>query len=173
MATRRFKAKDIMTAEVVCVRTGTSLRELERIFLEKGISGAPVVDDTGNLVGVISQTDLVYFHLTRGDRPFNESDFYRSAGLERAFESSGFRIENYDIGWVGEMMTPVVHTVSPEESIENIARLMTVARVHRVIVTENRKVVGLVSAMDLLKVIAGTSRHRSPASRNRGAGAAP
>ena len=66
MENKTFTAKDIMTRDVVCVRTGTNLRELEKIFLEKGISGAPVIDDSGNLVGVISLKDLVYYHLTEG-----------------------------------------------------------------------------------------------------------
>jgi len=146
-------ARDVMTRAVVCVRSTTNLRELEKIFLEKRISGAPVVDAGGRLVGVISQTDLVYYHLTRGDRPFHGSDFYRAAEIERAFEGAGYQIEDYDIGLVGDVMTPVVHTASPDAPVADLARLMADKRVHRMIVTEDEKVVGLVSAMDLLKVI--------------------
>jgi len=155
MATQALLARDVMTRNVVCVRSTTNLRELEKIFLEKRISGAPVVDDAGRLVGVISQTDLVYYHLTRGDRPFHGSDFYRSAQIERAFEGAGYQIEDFDIGLVGEVMTPVVHTAAPETPVVDLARLMAEKRVHRMIVTEGERVVGLVSAMDLLQVIAG------------------
>jgi CBS domain-containing protein len=147
-------ARDIMTKDVVKIESGTSLRELERIFLEKGISGAPVVDEAGGLVGVISQTDLVYYHLTRGDKPSRDSDFYRMAELEARFEGSGFHVEEYDIGWVHEMMTPVVHTAGPDTPVSELAQLMILARIHRVIITENQKVVGLVSAMDLMSVLA-------------------
>lgn len=166
MATAGLLARDVMTRNVVCVRTATNLRELEKIFLEKRISGAPVVDDGGRLVGVISQTDLVYYHLTRGDRPFHGSDFYRSAQIERAFEGAGYQIEDYDIGLVGEVMTPIVHTASPETPVTDLARLMAEKRVHRMIVTQGEQVVGLVSAMDLLRVIAGVpAKAKAPAAK--------
>jgi CBS domain-containing protein len=166
MAMQALLARDVMTRDVVCVRSATNLRELEKIFLEKRISGAPVVDEGGRLVGVISQTDLVYYHLTRGDRPFHGSDFYRSAQIERAFEGAGYQIEDYDIGLVGEVMTPVVHTASPETPVIDLARLMAEKRVHRMIVIEGEKVVGLVSAMDLLQVIAGApARAESPTAK--------
>ena len=154
MIRKSTTARDIMTTDVVRVESGTSLRELERIFLENGISGVPVVDKAGSLVGVISQTDLVYYHLTRDDKPARDSDFYRTAELEATFEGSGFHIEEYDIGWVHEMMTPVVHTAGPDTPVSELAQLMILARIHRVIITENRKVVGLVSAMDLMSVLA-------------------
>ena len=156
-----MKARDLMTTDVTCVKVGTNLRELEKILLEKRISGTPVVDENDKLVGVISLTDLVYYHLTRGDRPSLNSDFYRSAELERAFEGSGYHIEDFDIGLVGEMMTPVVHTADPDVPIEELASLMTEKRIHRVIVTSNNKVVGLVSALDLLRAIAGRSLQES------------
>ena len=166
MTRKCYRAEDIMTRDVVCVRAGTSLRELEKIFLEKSIHGAPVLDEAGELVGVISLTDIIYYHLTHGDRPFRDSDFYRAAELEKAFAGSGYQIEDYEIGLVGEMMTPVVHTADPETPADVLARLMTEKGIHRVIVTRDGKVVGLVSAMDLLKVVAGTAGGRA----RRGAG---
>ena len=113
MRKRRYKARDIMTTEVECVRTGTNLRELERILLEKGITGAPVIDADGKLLGVISQTDLVFYHLTRGDQPLHDSSFYHAAELQQAFPVGGYQIEDYDIGLVDEVMTLVVHTARP------------------------------------------------------------
>ena len=159
-------ARDIMTTDVVMVESGTSLRELERIFLENGISGAPVVDKSGSLVGVISQTDLVFYHLTRGDKPSSDSDFYRMAELEATFAGSGFHIEEYDIGWVHEMMTPVVHTAGPDTPVSELAQLMILARIHRVIITENRNVVGLVSAMDLMSVLADPGKQAEASREN-------
>ncbi len=157
-----WTARDVMTTDVVRVESGTSLQELERIFLEEGISGAPVVDKEGSLVGVISQTDLVYYHLTRGDKPSNGSDFYRMAELDAAFAGSGFHVEEHDIGWVHEMMTPVVHTAGPDTPVAELAQLMTLAHIHRVIITEDRRVVGLVSAMDLMSVLANLGKQAQP-----------
>jgi CBS domain-containing protein len=53
MDRKNLRAKDIMTADVVSVRTDTDLRELKKILVEHGISGAPVVDDSGRLVGMV------------------------------------------------------------------------------------------------------------------------
>ena len=96
----------------------------------------------------------MYYHLTEGDRPFHDSDFYRNAELDRDFGADGFQIEDYDIGLVGEIMTPVVHTADPDTSVGELARLMSSERIHRVIITRDSAVVGLVSAMDLLRVVA-------------------
>ena len=63
----RYVARDIMNPDVICVASDMDLRELAKLFLVAGISGAPVVDGAGHLEGVISQTDLVYYNLTRGD----------------------------------------------------------------------------------------------------------
>jgi len=172
MTGQGYTARDVMTADVVCVRTGTNLRELEKLFLDRGISGAPVLDGGGNLVGVISLTDLVYYHLTRGDRPFTGSDFYRGGELDRAFENSGYQIEDYDIGLVSDVMTPVVHTASAETSVEGLAELMTGKGIHRVIITEGERVIGLVSSLDLLGVLArspGTPAPARPKARARAA----
>ena len=75
-------AKDVMSNEVVCVPRDMDLRDLAKLFLEKGFSGAPVVDGSGDLVGVISQTDLLYYHLTRDDELVLPSDFYAAAKMD-------------------------------------------------------------------------------------------
>lgn len=64
MRRKSWTARDIMTTDVVRVESGTSLREVEKIFLEKGISGAPVADETGGLVGVIITKSRKVMELT-------------------------------------------------------------------------------------------------------------
>ena len=64
---KALKAGDVMVQEVISVQSKIDLRELEKIFLERKISGAPVVDQKGVLVGVISQTDPVNFHFQEGE----------------------------------------------------------------------------------------------------------
>ncbi len=63
----QVSAADVMQANVIAVPTTMDLRDLAKLFLDKGITGAPVVNEAGKLQGVISQTDLVYYNLTRGD----------------------------------------------------------------------------------------------------------
>ena len=60
-------ARDIMRKNVISVPTTMDLRDLAKLFLARGITGAPVTDESGDLAGVVSQTDLVYYNLTRDD----------------------------------------------------------------------------------------------------------
>jgi CBS domain-containing protein len=70
-----FVASDIMSKNVICVLKDVDLRDLGKLFLAKGITGAPVIDRDGDLCGVVSQTDLLYYQLTRDDELVLPSDF--------------------------------------------------------------------------------------------------
>jgi CBS domain-containing protein len=65
--TMTYVASDIMSKDVICVRKDTDLRDLGKLFLTKKITGAPVIDRDGDLCGVISQTDLLYYQLSRDE----------------------------------------------------------------------------------------------------------
>lgn len=157
-------ARDIMSKSVVCVRKSMDLRDLAKLFLEQGFTGAPVVDDDENLVGVISQTDLLYYQLTRDDELILNSDFYASVKVEGRTLPSGFQIEDVNTGRVEDVMTPVVHSVLETADVGSIARLMTRKHIHRVIVRRGRKVVGIISALDVLRAI---SQESGPAAEAR------
>jgi len=145
-----YRAGDVMNTDVVAVSHSMDLRELAKLFLEKSITGAPVVDDDGNLEGVISQTDLIYYGLTRDDELRMESDFYQRARVEGAHVPQGFQIEDTNSGCVADVMTPVVHSVTANASLNSVARLMVREHIHRVIVRRGRKVAGVISALDVL-----------------------
>ncbi|HXV76256.1 MAG TPA: CBS domain-containing protein [Candidatus Polarisedimenticolaceae bacterium] len=144
-------ARDIMNKEVVSVPTTMDLRDLARMFLEKGITGAPVVDDNGDLAGVVSQTDLIYYGLTRDDELVLDSMFYQTARMEGRHVPPGFQIEDTNTGVVADVMTPLVHSVTERASVQSVARLMTDKHIHRVIVRKGRKVAGIISALDVLR----------------------
>jgi CBS domain-containing protein len=146
-----YLARDIMNPKVIAVSTSMDLRDLARLFLEKGITGAPVIDEQGNLAGVISQTDLIHYSLTRPDHLVLESDFYQTARMEGRHVPTGFQIVDTNSGCVADMMTPVVHSVSERASVEAVARMMTRKHIHRVIVRRGRKVAGIISAIDVLR----------------------
>ena len=143
-------ARDVMQRNVISVPTTMDLRDLAKLFLDKGITGAPVVDDEGRLVGVISQTDLIYYNLMRGDELVFDSAFYHSARVEGQHVPAGFQFEDANSGSVSDVMTPVVHSVTESSSLESIAELMTSNHIHRVIVTSGHNVTGIISALDLL-----------------------
>ena len=147
-----YVARDIMNPEVISVPTTMDLRDLAKLFLEKGITGAPVVDPDGSLAGVISQTDLIYYNLTRGDELVLDSHFYHNARVEGHHVPSGFQFEDFNTGCVADVMTPVVHAVRESATVDSVARMMTRKHIHRVIVQRGRKVSGIISALDVLRV---------------------
>jgi CBS domain-containing protein len=160
-------AADIMNRDVICIPTDMDLRDLAKLFLERGITGAPVVDRRGNLQGVISQTDLLYYNLTRDDELRMDSRFYESVRVEGRHLPRGFQIEDVNTGRVEDVMTPVVHSVSERASVESVSRMMMRKHIHRVIVRRGRKVTGIISALDLLRTVTGEAGKRDARPRPR------
>jgi len=160
-----YVASDIMSRDVFCVDKSADLRDLAKLFLAKKITGAPVIDGRGDLCGVISQTDLLFYQLSRDDELAVPSDFYSNTKVEGRSLTTGFQIEDVNTATVEEVMTPIVHSVTPETSVDTVARLMTRRHIHRVIVREGRKAVGIISALDILRVVGGggTSRKKAVA----------
>jgi len=158
-------AADIMNRDVVCVPSGMDLRDLAKLFLTRGITGAPVVDADGNLEGVISQTDLLYYSLTRDDELVMDSHFYDAVRVEGRRLPKGFQIEDVNSGSVADVMTPVVHSVTERASLESITRMMMRKHIHRVIVRRGRKVAGIISALDILKSVSRVQGGARPAAR--------
>ncbi|MDH3376978.1 MAG: CBS domain-containing protein [Gammaproteobacteria bacterium] len=146
-------ARDIMTRDVITVPTDMDLRDLAHLFIQSEIAGAPVVDTNGDIVGVISLNDLVFYNLTRDDELRVDSYFYQNAKLQGQHVPKGFQIEDCNTGKVSDVMTPMVHSVSERATLPSIARKMANLHLHRLIVRRREKVVGIISATDLLRVI--------------------
>ncbi len=145
-------ARDVMQPQVITVRASMDVREAAKLLLSKGITGAPVTDERGALVGVLSQRDLVFYQLTRDDELVMDSTFYQSARVEGHHIPAGFQIEDCNSGTVADVMTPVVHTVSLDATIKEVSRVMIEEHIHRVIVRDGQRVAGIISALDLLRV---------------------
>lgn len=150
-------ARDVMTSEVKTADADWTVRDLADFLMSHAISGAPVVSAQGRLLGVVSVTDLVRHESlpAHARRPEPSHDVYMD-DLERDYqddEFSGFRIDHEDETLVSDIMTPMVFEVHPETDIRQIADTMIRGRIHRVFVTENKHVVGVISALDLLRVI--------------------
>lgn len=155
-AAKGYVAADIMTKDVICVMKDADLRDLAKLFLANGITGAPVIDRDGDICGVVSQTDLLYYQLTRDDELVMPSDFYQSARVEGRPLARGFQIEDVNTATVEEVMTPVVHAVVASTPVSAIAKMMTQRHIHRVIIRQGMKVAGIISALDVLRVFGGT-----------------
>lgn len=145
-----YRASDIMTEDLITVRSDMDVRELAHLFLEKQISGAPVVGENGELVGVISQTDLVYHSLTAGQPSAVGTRFYEMPRIEGQPIPPGFQIEEIHAVPVSELMTPVVHAVTEQAPVSSVMDLMIREHIHRVVVTRGDRAVGIVSALDVM-----------------------
>jgi len=121
------KVRDIMTTTVRTIHHHTFVCEVEGIFLTHKISGAPLVDDLGNLVAFVSMTDITHFDSTGGD-------------------------PNY--ARVYEIANPKVITVESGASIGDAAQKMLHEHVHHLVVMEEATMVGILSAFDFVKLVA-------------------
>lgn len=151
-------AKDIMNPNVVTVTDTMDLREAAKILVEERISGAPVVDDLGNLVGVISQSDLVEYDLATERELTEEAPFYRQPYDDAIHPGRGFQIEELSADKVKDVMTPYLITINEDTPIREVAARMAQCGIHRVIVVdEDQQIRGIVTSLDVLRWVAEES----------------
>lgn len=149
-------AEQIMCQKVITVPFDWSIDRLARFLTDKAISGAPVVDDAGRLIGVVSFADIVrqagsgLVDLARRDDNFYSAmmDETLSPEDQRSFHD----LVDQSV-LVNDIMTPMVFEVSPETPLIQVAEAMVKGRIHRVMVTRDRSLKGVISALDLLKVM--------------------
>lgn len=155
----QLTAKDIMSKDVVWVNEETSVAEAANLFMEELISGAPVVDSNGVMTGVVSLRDLVKNGMTTQRFVQGESKtvYYEESWelpLSRE-EVESFHLEENQQLTIKEVMTPVLFNVDIHTPITDLAEMMLRGRIHRVIVLDGDELAGIVTSMDMLKVISG------------------
>lgn len=143
-----MRAKEIMTKPVVTVTPQTPVQDAVRLMLEHHISGLPVINETGALVGIVTEADL----LLKEAQPKPEQPvmdwFGRWLWLERRL--SGYRKVKGRI--VGEVMTHNVLTAEEDTPVHALASTMTRFQVNRLPIVRGRQPVGIVTRADILKV---------------------
>ncbi len=146
-----LKAKDIMSEELISVIPATPVVEAARILLEKRINGLPVLDETGRLVGIICQSDLVA-QQKRFPIPsvFNLLDGLIPISSPKLLEKE---MQKIAASRVAEAMSPNPTTVNPETSLEEIATLMVSKGFHTLPVVERGKLVGIIGKEDVLRTL--------------------
>ena len=102
-------AEDIMSPNVLCVLPEMDTRDLMKLLLDRGITGAPVTKEDGTLLGVVSQSDLLRYNIGRDDELVVDSDFYGAARIEGRHLPRGFQIKDANTTTVSDVMTPVVY----------------------------------------------------------------
>jgi CBS domain-containing protein len=150
----QFYAKDIMSTHLVTVRPEMTAREAMELFTVNRISGAPVVDGSGRLKGVITASDILRASLEWPD-PMS-SYFLREPILEEELSRHGFHLEHINEDLVDNLMSREVFKAHPDTPVADLALKMFKARIHRVIVVDpsDQAPQGVVTTFDLLKLLA-------------------
>ncbi|MBA8904979.1 CBS domain-containing protein [Aminobacter ciceronei] len=142
-----MKAKDVMTVDVVSVSTDHSVRHAARIMLNHRISGLPVIDDAGRVVGIITEGDLMRR---------SELGAQALAPVDRQFSTeenhAGAYVKSHS--WkVADVMTSDPAKVDEETPLPRIAALMVERGIKRVPMMKEEHLVGIVSRTDLLRIL--------------------
>ena len=152
----RAKAKDVMTAPVLAVQPDMSVHELAAFLSANQISGAPVLDAAHHVVGVVSTTDLAQVQppgeRIAGDRSDPERQLRGWEDRLDAEDLKALHVEEDEL-FVRDIMTPAIYTVKEDAPASVLARTMVAGRIHRLFVTRAGRVVGVVTSLDLLKLL--------------------
>ncbi len=142
-----MKVAEIMTIDVVAVTPETSLKEVAELLTTHGISGAPVVDAEGRVLGVVSEADVI----AKERRPPQFSAWQRLVlDIADAKVKAAART-------VGEAMTAPAVTITPDRRVDHAASLMLDRQVNRLpVVNRDSKLVGIVTRADLVRAFLHT-----------------
>ena len=144
-------AKDIMTADVITTTSNQSIKELSELFVKHKINGVPVVDGNGEVIGVVTQGDLIEqqknLHIPTVIALFDAVLFMESA---KKFEEEAKKL-------TGKTVDDIYHrnpiTVTPSTEVNEVATLMAEKDVHTVPVVSGGKLVGIIGKIDVIKGI--------------------
>ncbi|NJD57415.1 MAG: CBS domain-containing protein [Nitrospirae bacterium] len=155
-----LKARDIMTKDVITVQEDMTVEELGRIFIERRISGAPVLDRDKKVIGVVTENDLVRknsrLHIPTIVRIFDA--FVPLGGTGRVEEE----IRRISASTVSEICTRTVVTVSPDTSVQDVSSLMFEKGVHIIPVLESGAIVGIIGKIDIIRGMFGEASQQKP-----------
>jgi len=149
-------ARDLMQRNIISIDGAASLLDAHRLFVEEEISGAPVVDEDGRVIGVVSARDLLRALDEERDSAVVDTHYFRDL-TEFSGPDWGSMPEDFQdrlaARSVAEVMSPDVITVSPDATVAEVARTLRQQRVHRVLVATKDAFVGLISSFDLLALL--------------------
>jgi CBS domain-containing protein len=130
------RIKDLMQRNVLTVQEEDSVEDLMDALVEQHIHGAPVVNDKGELIGVVSQLDI---HLG-------------ATGRSRDGRQGGGRRSDAALKVRDIMTAPAVHATE-ETSVSDLCRMMHRLRIHRVPIVKDRKLTGVISSLDICAAV--------------------
>lgn len=144
-----LKVADVMTTAVKTVKKETSIRELAELFASQRISTVPVVNDSGRLVGVVTETDLIEqdrnLHIPTVISLFDWVIYLES---EKKFEQELKKVTGQT---VGDIYSPECTTVGPAAPVSEVADIMSREKIHAIPVVDGGRLVGIVARIDLIR----------------------
>ncbi len=150
-------AKEVMNPDVITVRDDMTVQEVAAFLTENQISGAPVEDGEGRLVGVVSYADIARAAADPDalEPPPAEPEFFTRGWEEPPVTLEELRTVHVTTPGliVADIMTPRLHSVSLETPVTDAARLMLDGHIHRLAVTQDHKAVGILTTFDLLRLL--------------------
>jgi CBS domain-containing protein len=153
-------ARDLMTANPVSISATATLDEVVAFLTDTGYSAAPVIDEAGRPLGVVSRTDVVVYDRAQVAAAHDVSDYYdrpvltAGHGEAPAATSTG----SGAVVRASHLMTPLIYAVTPQTPVARVAAQMADRNVHRLFVVDGDGVlVGVLSALDLLRHFASTA----------------
>ena len=142
---------DIMTKEVVSVKGTTTVREMAEIFDKMGFGSLPVLDDQGNLSGIVTASDLIEqgrpLHIPTVISLF---DWVIPLESEQSLERD---LRKITAQTAAELASKDVVTILPTEPVSKAAELMSSHKLHALPVVEGKRVVGIVSRIDIIRAM--------------------
>lgn len=145
-----LKASDIMTKDVIVVKSSTTVNDFANILINNKISGAPVVDDNGNIMGIVTENDLIEqnkrFHIPTVIRIFDAFITLNQPAVEQ-------QIKKMTAATVADICSHEVISVGEDAPLDEIASIMSEKKVHHIPVVKDKKIVGIIGKIDIIKGI--------------------
>jgi CBS domain-containing membrane protein len=146
------RVADVMTRDVLAVAPDTMLSAVAHLLELQGISGCPVIDEGGRPLGVVSRTDLLACHGERCDG--GSHTYYRLWNGEMRTVGRVVDDTHGPRGVVSDVMTPHVCAIAPGADLRDAAEQMSNAGIHRLVVLDRGRIVGILSAADCVRELA-------------------
>jgi CBS domain-containing protein len=144
-------AQELMHPNPISIRDSANIQELITLLTDKGFSAAPVIDEAGHPVGVVSRSDVLVHERERTTAVEPALEYYREEELAIS-RHEGFHVEQVDHTAVRDIMTPAVFTVTPDTRAREVVAQMLKLHVHRLfVVDETGVLIGVISSFDVLR----------------------
>lgn len=141
--------KDIMTTNVITVNKNATIEEIVKILIHNNISGVPVVDDNGKLVGIVTEKDLIYKDI---EPKFPACvEFLGGMFFVEGIKNYEEKLKKFLANKAEDIMTSEVVTITEDMDVKEVAEIMVEKGVKRLPVLKDEKVIGIVSRSDVVR----------------------